>query len=177
MSEWSATKVWFCFACSGQEGRPAAQVWLGLGNGLLLNTNVVPQDNPALSIAEYNRVLSELVRDYIEPAARQVGSVRVEFSPAELEPEDVFPLEAALALRNFVGRADLLVGANAPGDRGRWETFIIAAHRQDGPTNSAFLGQWLESAGWPASVAQDFAARYEEARSLLRKYDQQPQHA
>lgn len=134
-------------------------------------TNIVPAEVSELGVKLYNDLLVSFVAEVIDKA-----KVRDQLS-LELT-DDVRSLntwtndEAAKALRRFSALANKSTTNSHPNDRGRWEIFVIEAHRNGDSLPADILMQWLvEVDGWDETSANKLAIEFEQGISLLGAYD------
>jgi hypothetical protein len=159
----------YCFALGkGTRRTPAATVFLlGKDQDSLYVANVVPHEKSELTHDEYNSILEDFYRKFVEPAARNVG-VRAELSEPEADLERWLPVEAAEKLRRFCASANKRTGSSHPMDRERWFDFIVSSHDAGASFTSSTLARWLcETGGWDEELSDELATEYDFARNLL----------
>jgi hypothetical protein len=135
-------------------------------------SNIVPQQTGQLTIGQYNAVVQDFATEVARPAAQKAGFSVVTTGPRQTL-EDWMSPETAKLLWSFPRCANKSTGAGHPSDNERWLAFLISSHR-DQRDVGAHLSRWLiEAEHWPEEIARDLAIQYEQALSLLKKYDQQ----
>lgn len=160
-----------CFDCDERGERPAASVWLAVDQSSARVSNIVPKHVRQLTQDQYNNILQEF-HDRFLYAAPDLG-LSIDFTPADQTLEDWTSKEVASRLRFFSDHANKSTGSTHPSDRDRWQQFLVLAHRDKSPLDSASLQRWLtEEAGWSSDAALELALEYSRARSLLEFYDQ-----
>ena len=118
----------YCFTCSQTNERRPCNLFLSAGNwGYAYVTNITPSEGSSLSHSEYNYVLEEFHKRFVEPASEKLG-VRIIFTEAERNIESSMSPELANLLHIFSEAANKATGANHPLDERRWFAFVVAAH-------------------------------------------------
>ncbi len=161
----------YSFSCTATAGRPAAALWVHARsqNELFVST-VISLEKQKLTEEESNGLLVEFKREFLDPAAAEVG-VETEVVQHlrtlehDLSPEAVRLLQAFSASAN---RASL-----HPNDRRRWNAFLVRVHRDESLFDRAMLDEWLQQDGWPEDTRCQLLGEYEAARSLLLAYDEE----
>jgi hypothetical protein len=134
-------------------------------------SNIVPKKNGSLSYGQYNALLQDFITRVATKAA-ETTDFTVETTKAQKTLEDLLNAKAATALRRFSAAANKSTGATHPLDQKRWYAFLIEAHQQNADLGASTLQRWLcEEDGWSEDMAYELAIDYEQARSLLRFYD------
>jgi hypothetical protein len=163
----------FCFSCTARGDRAAAALWFHARSpNELYVANVVPLDKQELSAEEYHRLLSEFEREFLRPAAAEVG-VETEVVQHRLTVEDDLSAEAVRLLRSFSTAANR--ACLHPSDRRRWNAFLVRVHQDEALFDPALLDEWLQQEGWPEDTRCQLVGEYEAARSLLSAYDEEAQ--
>jgi len=162
-----------CFSCTAAADRPAAGLWVHARspNELYVST-VIPLEKQKLTLDESNHLLVEFHREFLGPAASEVG-VETEVVQHWLTLENELSSEAVNLLRDFSAnpsRASL-----RPDDRRRWNAFIVRVHRDESIFDPTLLDEWLQQEGWPDGMRSELLGEYETARSLLSAYDAEPE--
>lgn len=165
----------YCFQCEKQGRRRAATLFLTEKDPTTYSVvNIVPDEDPRLSYFDYNCILEEFFRLFVEPAAARTGA-SAELTDADADLERWMTPQTADKLRAFCQVANKRTGARHPVDRERWFDFIVAAHREGSELTSSTLARWLqEVGGWDADRSDELAIEYERARKLLVQADAQP---
>jgi hypothetical protein len=167
-----APRPWaYCFCCTTRADRPAAGLWVhARGPNELSVANVVPLEKRKLSEEEHNGLLVEFEREFLGPAAAEVGA-ETEVVQHRPSVEDDLSSEAVRLLRAFsssVNRTSL-----QPNDRRRWNAFLVRVHQDESLFDPALLDEWLQQERWPEDTRGQLLAEYEAARSLLSAYDEE----
>ena len=160
-----------CFSCTARGDRPAAGLWVhARGPNELYVANVVPLEKQELSEEEYNRLLAGFEREFLAPAAAEVGA-ETEVVQHRLTLEDDLSPEAVRLLRAFSSSANHT--SLHPNDRRRWNAFLVRVHQDEALFDPALLDEWLQQEGWPEDTRCQLVGEYEAARSLLSAYDEE----
>jgi hypothetical protein len=160
-----------CFSCTTRADRPAAGFWVHARSpGELYVSNVIPLEKQDLSEEESNRLLAEFEREFLGPAAAEVG-VETEVVPHRRTLGGELSAEAMRLLQAFSASANRR-GLQAT-DRRRWNAFLIRAHQEDSLLDPSLLKEWLQQEGWPDDMCDGLVDEYEAARSLLSDYDEE----
>jgi hypothetical protein len=161
----------YCFSCTARADRPAAGFWVhARGPDEWYVANVVPLEKEHLREEESNRLLAEFERDFLGPAAAEVG-VETELVRQRLTVEHDLSPEAVRLLRAFSASANR--NGLQPTDRRRWNAFLVRVHRDESLLDPAVLDEWLRQEGWPEETRGRLVGEYEAARSLLSAYDEE----
>jgi hypothetical protein len=159
----------YCFSCTATPERPAAGLWVHARSpSELYASTVVPLEKQKLTEEESARLLVEFEREFLGPAAAEVG-VKTEVVRHRLTLEHDLSPEAARRLRDFSSAANR--AAPDAADRGRWNAFLVRVHRDESRFDPTLLDEWLGEAGWPEDTRSQLVGEYEKARSLLSAYD------
>jgi len=131
-------------------------------------SNILADDEAALTYDNYNATLEEFHERFTLPAAQTVGA-EIQLRPPDPRIEDFVSTSTADLLRSFSGLADKSILDSM--DRKRWNEFLTAAHREGARLSPSMLQQWLiEEENWPEAEAANLATEYEHARELLGVY-------
>jgi hypothetical protein len=161
----------YCFSCTAKVDRAAAGLWIhARGPNELYVSSVVPLDKQELCEEEYNRLLTEFEREFLGPAAAEVG-VHTEVLRHRLTLEYDLSAEALRLLRAFTTPANRK--CLHPNDRRRWTAFLVRVHQDESLFDPALLDEWLQQEGWPQDTRCQLLGEYEAARSLLSAYDEE----
>jgi len=161
----------YCFSCTAKADRPAAVFWVHSHHA---NEWYIPRpfslENRGLREEEDKRLLAELEREFLAPAAAEVG-VETEIVEHRRTVENDLTAEAVWLLRAFSESAnrDRLL----PNDRRRWHAFLIQVHKEEAFFSPASLDEWLQQEGFPADARGQLMNEYETARLLLEAYDEE----
>jgi hypothetical protein len=160
-----------CFACTSEERRPAAAVWLQRRGGEeLYVANIVPLGQRELSDDDYNSVLAAFASQVLRPACAGLD-IQTELIPNRVTPEAYLSPEAARRLKAFSATANK--SSLYPTDCQRWHEFIVQSHVEGADFDPLLLGQWLAEQGWQEEQRQHLVYEYETARSILGAYDEE----
>jgi hypothetical protein len=161
----------YCFSCTAKADRPAAGFWVHARSSNELDvTHVLPLEKQRLSADESYRVLAEFEREYLGPAAAEVG-VETELVQKRHTLEHELSREAAWLLRAFSASGNRM-GLDR-NDRQRWNAFLVRVHHDEALFDPALLDEWLQEEGWPEGTRRQLLGEYDAARSLLLAYDEE----
>jgi len=161
----------YCFSCTAKAGRPAAGFWIHARSPEQWSiSNVVPLEKRELSAEESNGLLAEFEREFLAPAAAEVG-VSTEVVPHRLTLEDDLSPEAVRLLRAF-STSENRRGLRSD-DHRRWNAFLIRVHQDHSLFDPAWLDEWLQQQDWPEDTRSQLVSEYKVARSLLSAYDEE----
>lgn len=163
-----ADDPFYCFGHVG-EGGAATLVLAANREGALYVTNVVPvPPRREMSRAECNAVI-EWFYHLAHPVAGETN-VEITMTSAHRSIEENLSADAFQKLRAYSGIAR--ESSAHPNDRRRWMDFVIQTHVEQAPLDAETLNRWLaEERGWDGRKAWDLAAKYQEERELLDRYD------
>jgi hypothetical protein len=158
----------YCFACTKEGQRPAANVFFREKDPETLHVpNIVPMTQHRLPYGQYNALLEEFYQQFVRPAANQTGAV-AELTGNQADLDRWLSPLAAEKLVGFSRSANRGTGSSHPSDRERWNDFVLAAHRECSGLDASTLRRWLvEIEGWAPEVAEQLAIEYEYGRELL----------
>jgi hypothetical protein len=164
----SRKAVDYCFACTKEGQRPAANLFFTeKAPGTLSVPNVVPRAQHQLARGQYNSLLEEFYQLFIRPAADQTGAA-AELTGNQADLDRWLSPAAAEKLIGFSRGANRGTGSSHPSDRERWNDFVLAAHGERSRLDAPTLRRWLvEIEGWAPEVAEELATEYEYGRELL----------
>ncbi len=167
-----ALRPWdYCFSCTAKADRPVAGFWVHAHRpNEWYVSNVVLLEKQELSEEESNRLLAEFHREFLAPAAAEVG-VETEVVEHRRTLEDDLSPEAVRLLRAFSSSANRT--SLHPNDRRRWNAFLVRVHQDELLFDPALLDEWLQQEGWPEEMRCRLVGEYEAARSLLLAYDEE----
>ncbi|MGC4068907.1 MAG: hypothetical protein QM784_30540 [Polyangiaceae bacterium] len=133
--------------------------------------NVVPSESDELTFDEYNVVVDEFVDRFVARVASECGLNWI-VSSGVLDMAELLEDDAFVALNAFSNAANRSTGAGHPCDARRWHAFLVLAHRQHSQLTADHLGRWLGAEGWDEDKVLALQIQYEQARALLRFYDE-----
>ena len=171
----------YCFACHALGKRPASLLWIrDCRIGTLEISHIGPPqgDEPSRDEDDYDYACEEFYQRFVVPATRGMN-VDVDFVQAALSLEDRMSVEAASLLRKLANATNSATNSATNKSSGavqawrdHWNTFFVAAHRENAALNGAVLRQFLMAeTGWSEERASELQVQYETARSLLKYYD------
>ena len=166
--EYMGDTTTYCFKRAADESLPAAALSIyPISDSSWRVPNVVPQEFGKLSYDEYNGVLAEFYRLYVEPVARLEG-VLAQLTSDEVSDSEILGGEnAARHLRIFSSTANKSTGNTHPSDRARWFDFIVAACKVDDPIDIEQLLRLLCEQGWDEESASKLANQFEYSQDLI----------
>jgi hypothetical protein len=161
----------YCFSCTAKADRPAAGFWVQARRpNEWYISHVIPLEKQGLREEEAKRLLAEFEREFLGPAAAEVGvETRLVEHRRTLE-HDLSP-EAVRLLRAFSASAKRT--CLHPNDRRRWNTFLVRVHKDESLFDPMLLDEWLQQEGWTEETRCQLLGEYEAARSLLATYDEE----
>jgi len=164
----------YCFSKRFDPTPGEVAVWLqGRGVGELYVSTIIPLNGRmALSAEQYNRVLDDFEKTFVEPLMRGLKVHVFNYqSPNEPALEDLLSTDSMRLLRNFSTTANK--GMPHPLDIQRWHVFVARTHLEDVVLDTSLLSDWLEGDGWPESQRLTLIDDYKLGRSLLTVYDEE----
>jgi hypothetical protein len=164
----------YCFSKTFEPGQREVAVWLQpRGSDEFYVTTIIPlQAREVLSVEQYNRVLDDFKRTFIEPLMQGLkGHVFNYQAPTEPTIEDLLSIASMRCLKTFSATA--IKGMLHPLDTQRWHAFIARTHLDNVVLDPVLLSKWLESQGWPEEKRLRLIEDYEHGRSLLTVYDEE----
>lgn len=134
--------------------------------------NIVPVSMGELTIAQYNSILRDFIKEIAKPAAARCA-LEIIVTPPNQSIDDWMSPDAAKNLRQFSANANKSTGTGHPLDQRRWFEFVISAHRSEESVNARYLCRWLiEVDGWSDKSAQNLTDNFETEIALLAYYDE-----
>lgn len=135
-------------------------------------SNIVPVDLGSLGVHRYNDALESFQHEVVEPVRKEVD-LAISVTDRFQTMTDWTSKEAAIALNQFSGSANMSTGNSHPADKERFWTFVIADHKARGTLTESALRQWLiEADRWPEVMVDDLVADWSNGKELLTAYDQ-----
>jgi hypothetical protein len=163
----------YCFKCTARADRPAVCFFIHARSSNELSvSDVIALQHPRLSVEESHRVLVEFEREFLGPAAAEVG-VETEVVQHRLTVEHDLSWDGVRLLRAFSDAANR--NGLKPIDRRRWNAFLVRVHQDESIVDPALLDEWLQEHGWHEDTRCQLLAEYELSRSLLLVYDEEAQ--
>ncbi len=160
----------YCFSCTAKPDRPAAGFWVhARGPNELYVSHVIPLEKQRLNGRESNLLLAEFEREFLGPAAVEIG-VETEVVERRLTLEQDLSPDAITLLRAFSASANR-TGLRS-NDRQGWNAFLVRLHQDQSFFDPVLLDEWLQQEGWPEDTRRQLVAEYHAARSLLSTYDE-----
>ena len=159
----------YFFSCTAKANRPAAGFQVcGRSDNELYISHIMPGEKGTLSVDQCYRVIEEFNREFLVPAAAEIG-VKTELIQHRLTMENDLSFDAARLLRDF---------SSSPNrkslnqyDRQLWNAFLVQVHRDETLISRASLDEWLQLEGWSEEIRTQLVGEHETARSLLETYD------
>jgi len=158
----------FCFRAAHAFPLPVSDVFvIEVDDGTFEVSNIVPREQPQLSIGQYNAVLDEFCNRIVRPIAEEAGVV-VELTPGHVELGQWLSGASEGKLRAFSEKAFKGNAASRGDDRRRWLDFVVTAHREGGRLPPRMLERWLvEVDGWYPEIAEELADEYRLGGEIL----------
>ena len=153
-------------------GIRASLLVLCVDSGICKLANIVPDRISSLEECGYNDILDDFMERVVKPAAETTG-IHWDITKRKQTITDWTSREAAEALHTFSCAANKSTGSSHPADAEQWRKFLIENHRAASKMNESQFRWWLvEVEDWPLSVADRLVSAREDAREILRDYDQ-----
>lgn len=164
----------YCFRCRKRGNRSSATLFLTEKDKKTYHVaNIIPRESRKLSYTEYNSIMEEFFKQFVQPAVTKTD-VRAEMSEPEADLEQWLSPATAKKLRLFCSHANKRTGSSHPADRKLWNDFIVSAHREGTDLDSTTLARWLHEAGdWDEEGASELAGEYVFAMQLLAQSEKQ----
>lgn len=135
--------------------------------GTLLKTfNIIPSNSNRLSKEEYNYLLNEFVRLFINRTAADYHAV-ISMTKPVLELMDYVEQDVYDALVLFSEMANKSTGHSHPCDERRWCDFILLSASKERRLSADYLEGWLMDHGWSSEMASELGIDYEYGLTLL----------
>ncbi|ABK43684.1 conserved hypothetical protein [Magnetococcus marinus MC-1] len=159
------------FKRTSHKGIPDVSLFLTYLKERLVVTNIVPEEGE-LTKAQYNEIIDDFVKSVVSENIA-FFDVLMTVTKGELPITHWLSQDTAALLDRFSKTANKSTGSSHPLDLQRWNSFIIAAHREKSNLDSTTLERWfVQEEGWGIDAATSLAIEYEFARGLLSLYDQ-----
>ncbi|MBB3186098.1 hypothetical protein [Microbacter margulisiae] len=148
-----------------------AYVWLGQWKSTLDVFNIVPIKTGSLSFSEYNYILQQFYKLFIEQEIEKL-EFEIVYTESEKSIEKLAGEEVARALKKFSLAANKSTGHSRQMDSEKWKEFICLAHKLKSELGVEELVRWLkDDEGWSDDKAWDLGLDYEYSMDLLNYYD------
>lgn len=135
--------------------------------GFYLKTfNIIPTNSHRLSKEEYNFMLNEFVRIFINRTAADYHAEVILSNPI-MEVTDYVDSDVYEALVRFSECANKSTGRSHPMDERRWCEFILTTASRERRLSVDYLEGWLMDNGWPSDIASELGLDYEYGLALL----------
>jgi mRNA-degrading endonuclease toxin of MazEF toxin-antitoxin module len=151
-----------------KKGKNSALLFLSLSSEQFEVTNIIPTEKSSLTYDEYNELIDEFFRSFIEPYIQKHDSVSVLSSSSKVTIDAYLKDGVANKLKIFSAAANKSTGSAHPLDKKRWFDFIVASFKEKDPIDSGILYRWfVEVEKWPGDTASQLVAEYENSMDLL----------
>lgn len=128
--------------------------------------NIIPSNSNKLSKDEYNYLLNEFVKVFINRTAADYHA-EVVMSKPTLELMDYVDQDVFDALVFFSDMANKSTGRTHPLDEKRWFDFLLVASSKKRRLSVDYLEGWLIDHGWSSDMANELGLDYEYGLALL----------
>lgn len=136
-------------------------------NGTLLKTfNIIPSNSKELCKKEYNFLLNEFVKVFINKTAVDYQAEVIITEPI-MELKNYIDKDVYNALVVFSEMANKSTGHSHPMDERRWCVFILLSASKERRLSFNCLKDWLEEQGWSSDMAYELCLDYEYGLTLL----------
>ena len=146
------------------------------GNGEKLSVSgiVALGGRRALDRGEYDKVITDIHANLIEPLSREFG-LRVLNYDAHVGSalEDALSSEARARLLEFSAVANKSILHDL--DMQRWSAFIRQSHHDEAVVDPTLIAEWLGEDGFPEQNVARLVEEYESGRRILSEYDAERQ--
>ena len=141
-------------------------IWTYDYGSWLQTFNIIPANSNKLSKEEYNYLLNEFVKVFINRTAADYHAEVVMSKPV-LELLDYIDKDVFDALVIFSEMANKSTGHSHPCDERRWCDFILLSASKERRLSVDYLEGWLVDHGWPSDMANELGLDYEYGLTLL----------
>jgi len=145
-------------------------VWLWDYNGFYEVFNIIPLLGNSLDYDQYNFLLNEFYKKFIENLAKKYNAKIVISEPIK-KLINTIGEDAYNALESFSIGANKTTGNTHPFDFKRWCEFIFIIFRNDIEIGVDELIFWLEENGWDSDMANRLGLEFEYSLNLLKNYE------
>jgi hypothetical protein len=164
----------YCFTKRFDPGLGEVAVWLQTrGTKELYVSSVVALNaRRSLTVEQYNQVLGDFEKSFIEPLTRGLKSHVFNYQAiAAPTLEDVLSTDSIRRLRAFSATANKAMPRHV--DLQRWHVFIARTHLENSVIDPTLLCDWLQGEGWPESKSHLLVEQFEIGRAVLSVYDEE----
>lgn len=148
----------------------AGILWMHVKDYGLKVTNIIPTIGNHLSHDQYNFILNDFKRQYIDQLAKDYQA-EVYLSKDYFDMEDHIGKKALEKLLYFSDTSNRSTGRSHHMDFQKWADFIFTVHLEHKHLSADDLCNWLIEQGWWDKTASDLSLDYEYALLLLEEYD------
>ena len=135
--------------------------------GTMINTfNIIPSNSNKLSKEEYNFLLNEFVKVFINKTAADYKAEVLMTKPI-MELKDYVDQDVYDALVIFSEMANKSTGHSHPMDEKRWCDFILVSASKERRLSVDYLEGWLMDHGWSSDMSNELGLDYEYGLTLL----------
>lgn len=145
-------------------------VWVWDYYGYLEVFNIIPLVGHSLDYDQYNYILNDFYKTFIESLAKKYNA-EINISSPEKKLINTIGDDAYRALEMFSNGANKSTGNVHPFDFERWCNFIFIVFRNDIDVNVEELIHWLEENGWDSDLANRLGSEFEYSLNLLKNYE------
>jgi hypothetical protein len=128
--------------------------------------NIIPSNSNRLSKEEYNFILNEFVRVFINRTAADYHAEVILTKPV-MDVIDYVDQDVYDALVLFSEMANKSTGHSHPMDEKRWCEFILVSAAKKRRLSVDYLEGWLVDHGWSSDMANELGLDYEYGLTLL----------
>ena len=128
--------------------------------------NIIPSNSNRLSKGEYNFILNEFVRVFINRTAADYHAEVILTKPV-MDVMDYVDQDVYDALVLFSEMANKSTGHSHPMDEKRWCEFILVSAAKKRRLSVDYLEGWLVDHGWSSDMANELGLDYEYGLTLL----------
>ena len=168
----SVGAVVYCFTKTFVPDLGKVAVWLQTRGTKELSVSSIVALNArsSLTVEQYNQVLEDFEKSFIEPLTRGLKS-HVFHYKAAAEPtlEDTLSIDLRRRLKAFSATGNKAVLHEL--DLHRWQVFIARTHLENSVIDPTLLTNWLQEEGWHQSKSQWLVEQFKIGRALLSVYD------
>lgn len=159
-------RVLYCFSCDKRNQRLAADLWLQYkDDGTLYVSNVIPTEK-RLSVEQYNLIVEDFYKRFVQPVAQKFGLENSFFKPVFN-----FVIDTGQDFNLFPNLTDQSASMTRPFDQQQWLSFLVSAHIKKADLNTEELAAMLIRKGWHEDTIADLIQEFEFAKTLLTFYD------
>lgn len=162
-----------CFHCEQRPNRRAANLWFTEARDHRWSiSNIVPDAEGKLSYAEYNTILIDFRRSFIDDYYQKYNLEIKETKPRVYLSDFLSP-DVSKSFQVFSSAANKSTGSSHPLDNERWFQFLFLAYDSGDykRLHSSLLNRFMiEAFGWHEEMAYELSIEYENYLRFLDKY-------